>query len=300
MGHVSDVPAEIWTLIFEYLNLEDLVDVKSACEALWAPITQRVATKVISGVIAYGKLDAEAAIDCPGLPLKEQRQRRRNRLESLPSYICAYHPLYHRYTTHAFQRKDDTIQLTLKPESPLRTVPNCRDYEEFHPCENGAEPVELLLVVADFTSTHLPKDLCGTLRLLYTTDEMSIRDQLDDLHIDEGRYSRTISHSLSWWQLGWNTAGMFDDEFIDLPKEWAGFVHDQIDAMIRFEREPKLIHFKRIGGRMIECVPFVFKDFNATWTFSSFYPLIEQIVEDNSEDRLESDNSENKVQCTRH
>ena len=129
---------------------------------------------------------------------------------------------------------------------------------------------------------------------------MSICDQLDDLHIDEERCSRTISHSLSWCKLGWNTTGMCDDEFLDLPKEWAGFLQDQVDAMIRFERDPELIHFAQIGGRTIECTPFVLKDFKATWTFSSVPPSIEQVVEDNSEYRRESDDSENQVQCTRH
>lgn len=57
--HVSNVPAKIWTLIFEYLNLEELVEIESTREALWARIIQRVATKVISGIIAHGKLVAE-------------------------------------------------------------------------------------------------------------------------------------------------------------------------------------------------------------------------------------------------
>jgi len=47
MFRVSDVPAEVWSLIFEHLNLEDLVDVNSACAPFWGSITRRVA-RVIS------------------------------------------------------------------------------------------------------------------------------------------------------------------------------------------------------------------------------------------------------------
>jgi hypothetical protein len=300
MGRVSDVPTEIWTLIFGYLNLEDLVDVESACKALWARITQRVATNVISGIIAHGKLVADAVIDCPGLPAKEGRQRWRKGLKPLPSFICSYHPLYNRCAAHAFQRKDHTTQLTLKLESPFRAVPNHAHPKDFHPCRNGPEPIEIMLVTADFTSSHLPKDLCGTLRLQHSTVGMSICNQLDDVHIDEERCSRTISHFLSWCRLGWNTTGMCQDEFLDLPKEWAGFLQGQVDAMIQFERNPESIHFEQVGGRTIECIPFVLKDFKATWTFLSVPGSIEQVVEDNSEDRLESDDSENQVQRNRH
>jgi len=67
MFHVSDVPAEVWTLIFEYLNLDDLVDVESACTPLWGSTTQQVSTSVISGIIAHGTLVAVATVDCPNM-----------------------------------------------------------------------------------------------------------------------------------------------------------------------------------------------------------------------------------------
>jgi hypothetical protein len=62
---VYNVPAEVWALIFEYLNLEDLVDVASACTPLWGSTRQQVATSVISGIIAHGTLVAAATVDVP-------------------------------------------------------------------------------------------------------------------------------------------------------------------------------------------------------------------------------------------
>jgi|SRR5271170_5144726 len=81
---LSDVPAEIWTLIFGYLNLEDLVDVETACTPLVGSISQQVASSVISSIIAHGTLVAAATDDCPNLPEKQQQQRFQNGLKLVP------------------------------------------------------------------------------------------------------------------------------------------------------------------------------------------------------------------------
>lgn len=116
-----------------------------------------------------------------------------------------------------------------KHKSSFRAVPDCRDREDFHRYQNGAESVEIMLVTADLTSSHLPKDLYGTLRLQRSTVRMSICDQLDDLHIDEEHCFRSISHFSLMVQVGLEHDG---NEFLDLQKEWAGFLKDHVGAMI--------------------------------------------------------------------
>ena len=164
MYHVSNVPTEIWTLIFEYLNLEDLAEIESACQALWGSITHRIATNVISDIIAYGKPAPAASIECPNLPAKEQIQRINNGLKPRPSFWDTCRPLQLRSYSHAFQRKENTAQLTMQLESLFCRNPGFRDPQDFHPCEHGPEPIEIIGFTADFISVHPPDDLCGTLR----------------------------------------------------------------------------------------------------------------------------------------
>ena len=134
----------------------------------------------------------------------------------------------------------------------------------------------------------------------YSTVGKDICDQLYDVPLDQGCVSRTISHRLSGLKLEWNTEGMFDDKFVELPTKWAPrFLQDHI-VMIRFEKTPALTHWRRVGRQTIECTPWVLKDFKATWTFSSVPPSIAQAVHDDSQERLESDNPESQVEQTVH
>ena len=258
MHHVSNVPAEIWYLIFGYLNLEDLAEVESACQELWGSITHRIATGVISDIIAYAPA---VSIDCPNLSAKAQMQRIRNGLKPRPSiFETCRSPQLQSYS-HAFQRKENTAQLTLQLKSWFCHNPRFRGPQNFHSCENSREDIEIIDFTADFISVHLPKDLRGPLRLQYST---SIRDQLNDVHLDEGGVLRTISHRLSWLKLGWHTSGMCHNEYMDLPKEWVGFLHDHVDVILRYEKTPSITHWTRIGGQNVECTPFLLKDFKAT------------------------------------
>ena len=273
-------PPEIWTLIFGYLNLENLAEVESN---LVRSITHRIATSVISDIIAYCSCRVDRL---PNLPAKAQIQRIRNGLRPGPSYFDTCRPLQLRSYSHAFQRKENTAQLTLQLESLFCRNPRFGNPQDIHPCENGLVPIEIIGFTADFTSVHLPDDLCGSLRLDYSTVGMSIHDQLKDVHLDEGHLSRTISHRLSWDKLRWHTSGMCQNEYMDLPKEWVGFLDDQVDVMLRFEKTPSLTHWIRRGEQMqiVECTPFVFKDFKATLTFSSVPFSIEQLLNGNSKE----------------
>ena len=151
MRHVSDVPAEIWTLIFEYLNLEDLAEAESACKSFWGRITHRIAASVINDIIAYSKPAPYASIDCPNLPAKAQIQRIRNGLKPRPSFFDTCRPLQYWSYSHAFQRKENTTQLTLQLESPFCRDPQLGDPQDFHSCENGPEPIEIIDFIAEFT-----------------------------------------------------------------------------------------------------------------------------------------------------
>ena len=298
---VYNVPAEVWTLIFEYLNLEDLVDVESACTPLWGSTTQQVATSVISGIIAHGTLVAAATVDCSNLPEKQELLDLQNGLKPAPSSLLPCQPLHLRSFSRAFQTADDMTQLTLQLNSRVARNPRHQDPPDFHPCESGPEPIEVIGLSARFTSVHLPHDLGGTLRLAYSTIGKSICDQLYDLPLDQGCISRTISHRLSGLELEWNTEGMFDNEFVELPRKWAdGFLQDQLDVMMRFEQSPALIHWRWVRGQAIECTPWALKDFKATWTFSSVPSSIAQAVNHDSQQRLESNNLESQVEQTVH
>ena len=93
---------------------------------------------------------------------------------------------------------------------------------------------------------------------------------------------RILFHGSSWD----GTSGMCRNEYMDLPKEWVGFLDDQVDVIMRFEKTPSMAHWSRIGGQNIECTPFVFKDFKATWTFPSVPFSIEQLLNGNSKEQL--------------
>ena len=125
---------------------------------------------------------------------------------------------------------------------------------------------------------------------------MSIRDQLNDVYLDEGGLLRTISHRLSGLELGWHTSGMCQHQYMDLPKEWVGFLHDQVDVIMRFEKTPSIAHWIRRGGQIVECTPFVLNDFKAAWTFSSVPFSIKQLLDRNSKEQLESNNSETQAE----
>jgi hypothetical protein len=298
---VYNVPAEVWTLIFEYLNLEDLVDVESACTPLWGSTTQQVATSVISGIIAHGTLVAAATVDCPNLPDKQEQLHLKYGLKPAPSMFFPCQPLHLRSFSRAFRTADDMTQLTLQLDSRVGCNPRYQDPPDFHPCENGPEPIEVIGLSARFTSVHLPHDLGGTLKLTYSTIGKSICDQLYDVPLDQGIISRTISHRLSGLELEWNTEGMFDNEFVELPRKWVdGILQNEIDVMMRFEQSPALIHWRRVRGQVIECTPWALKDFKATWTFWSVPPSIARAVSHDSQQRLESDNLESQVGQTVH
>jgi hypothetical protein len=302
---VSDITTEIGTIIFEYLNQEDLVEADSACNAFWGSITKRVASSVISGIISRTKPFPLASIDCASLPGKTQVQRIRNGLKPRPSFFFSCRPLQARSYSRVVHTTANTTKLSVQLESPFRHECQYRTPEEFHPCENGPEPIEVVGFSAHFTSVHLPPDLGGTLRLDYTTLGQDICDQLYDVPLDQGCISRTISHRLSGLMLEWNTEGMRDDEFVELPIKWApAFLQDHIDVMIRFEKTPALTHWRMVGWQVgmqtIECTPWVLKDFKATWMFSSVPPSIAQAVNDDSQERLESDNPESQVEQTVH
>src|SRR5579859_5720486 len=184
MCSVYDVPAEVWILAFEYLNLEDLVHVSSACETLWRSITHQVASSVIGSIIAHSIPVPEACVDGPGLKSKELIQRQINGLKpKLPYFSPSGLDLQLRQYSHVFQRSATSTKLVVRLDSPspfpcnpkLPFLPR-----EFHPHEHGPAPAEVVLFWADFKSVNLPPDLCGTLHLSYATAGMSIFDHIDD------------------------------------------------------------------------------------------------------------------------
>jgi len=287
--------------IFEYLNLKDLVEANSACNAFGGSITHPVTSRVISGIITRSKPVPFASIDCAGLPEKTDIQRIRNGFKPRPSYFCSCRPLEDRSYTCVFQTTANTTKLSVQLESPFRGEPQDRAPEESHPCGNGPEPIEVIGFMADFTSVHLPHDLGGTLALIYSTVGKDICDQLYDVPLAQGCISRTISHRLSGLKLEWHTEGMMDGELWSCRQKWApGFLQDHIDVMILFEQTPALTHWRRVGRQTIECTPWVLMDFKATWTFSSVLLSIAQAVNDDSQERLQSDNPESQVEQTVH
>ena len=220
------------------------------------------------------------SIDCASLPGKTGIQRAKNGLKQRRSYFRSCKPnLTIRSYSQVFHSSVGTTKLSLQLELPVRHDPRSRTPEEFHSSVNGFEPIEVIWFSAFFTSVHLPHHLGGTLKFSYSTIGMSIFNQLDDVPLDQGCFSRTISHRLSWETLTGNTLGMPTDDFVDLPKEWAEFLHDHIDVMIRFEKNPASTHDHWVAGRETsECTQWVLKDFKATWTFSSVPPSIAQAV----------------------
>jgi hypothetical protein len=277
MFRVSDVPAEVWSLIFEHLNLEDLVDVNSACAPFWGSITRRVA-RVIS-LQHYSPFPADSFC-VHRLRQSPGKDGAKNGLKQRRSYFRSCKPnLTIRSYSQVFHSSVGTTKLSLQLELPVRHDPRSRTPEEFHSSVNGFEPIEVIWFSAFFTSVQLPHHLGGTLKFSYSTIGMSIFNQLDDVPLDQGCFSRTISHRLSWETLTGNTLGMPTDDFVDLPKEWAEFLHDHIDVMIRFEKNPASTHDHWVAGRETsECTQWVLKDFKATWTFSSVPPSIAQAV----------------------
>lgn len=291
MCSVYDVPAEVWILAFEYLNLEDLVHVSSACETLWKSITHQVASSVIGSIISHSIPDPEASVDGPSLKSQELIQRRINGLKLNFLYFspCCL-DLRMRQYSHVFQRSANSTSLVVRLDSPSPFPSNPKSLflpREFHPHEHGPAPAEIVLFWADFKSVNLPPDLCGTLHLSYTTAGMSIFDHIDDGPMDgNGCFSRTISHQLRLYKLEWHTLDMLDGEFEELPKEWAGILQDHVDVMMRFEKSWDLTHRKRTECRGQDedlCTPFALKDFKATWTFVSVPLSIAQVANDNSE-----------------
>ena len=193
------------------------MEANSACNAFWGSIIRQVASSVISGIIARTKPVPLASIDCASLPGKTQIQRIRNGFKPRPSFFSPCRPLEARSYSHVFYTTGNTTKLSVQLESPFRRRPQYRAPEEFHPCENGPEPIEVVGFSALFTSVHLPPDLGGTLMLDHSTVGQDICDQLYDVPLDQGYISRTISHRISGLTLEWNTEGMRDDEFVELP-----------------------------------------------------------------------------------
>lgn len=105
---------------------------------------------------------------------------------------------------------------------------------------------------------------------------MSIHDQLNDVHLDEGPLSHTISHRLSWLKFWMAHVGNVSKRIYGFTE--VGFLDDQVDVIMRFEKTTSMAHWSRKGGQNIECTPFVFKDFKTTLTFSWVAFPIEQLT----------------------
>src|SRR5436305_8153393 len=179
MISIQDLPQEIWDIVFENLQLGDLVAACVASIQVWGMATTRVAVQRLGVLINRGLPSAtcwlEAAHRTQDLVLEMKLRPRRSGRTTVIPYPC--HPLQNATMLRTFNSEVNFSQMSLTMKENMCRPPI---NSTFHPCFNGPEPVEITAFYASFQLDNAGAAMDGVVKFCYSTIRAKVDPQIQD------------------------------------------------------------------------------------------------------------------------
>ena len=290
MFTIDQAPVEIWLQIFEHLELKDLIQLHTACGTLWSPLIARAAAKVIGSFLVDGNPIPLGLVECSSLPYKHSLEINDpphifNFAQSLIGLPCS--PLSLRCYSHGFERHGGLSEMNLE----LVCNSRCSHYHgnDFHPCENGPEPAEIMTFITDFTPPPTSsEDKRITVRFVYNTLGTTPLDHITEKVDDDGQIIRVISHKLNFFNFLYSTSSGYGKPLFPsgygygwkplppsrygygwkpLPHEWVNFLDPEVLVSMTFTRDPPVKSHPGYFDRSFRCIVSKLTAFKAIWNF---------------------------------
>ena len=262
MPSIQDFPVEVWLCVFEYLDIPTLYTFNTVFGVTLSSVIAQAARKVVRNFLVSTKPTIDSYLVCPGFRFIDT--------ETLPKptdvQICLL--FFRRCYSRIFQRNNSASKMTIQFACRRRCIHNDLI---FYPCLNGSEPAELISLNADFYSNEkLADGSVERLRLMYRTERQNIPVRANhEVHNDD-LTTTTLSHQMPLCQFQWQTSNMQYNHGVDLPLEWVNFLNDNIEVLMRFERNCARKHVSRRCPD-VQCLPYRLLYFEADWTFDRIY-----------------------------
>jgi hypothetical protein len=264
----DQAPVEIWLQIFEHLELKDIIQLHTACGTLWSPLIARAAAKVIGSFLVDATPIPLGLVECSSLPYKHSLEINEpphifNFAQSLIGIPCS--PLSHRCYSRGFERHGGLSEMNLELVCNSRCS---HDHgNDFHPCDNGPEPAEIMTFITDFTSPPTSsEDKRITVRFVYNTLGTTPLDHITEKVDDDGQIIRVISHKLNFFNFLYSTSSRYDYGWKPLPHEWVNFLDPEVLVSMTFTRDPLKSH-PGYFDRSFRCIVSKLTAFKAIWNF---------------------------------
>jgi hypothetical protein len=262
MPSIEDLPPELLLSIFEYLDIAELFIINVLYRETLSSIIARVARKTLEDFLRSTKPTMNGCLDGPELASKSQFED--DVVFARPDGVQECYLLSGRCFSLSFQTDEiDKPKMTVQ----LNCKAACKHSEaDFHPCCNGREPAEFVVLSVNFLSEKkLPDGSAESIRMTYRTAFHAIQVQLDEEIHEGNQKTRTLSHRMHLWNCQWRTSTMDYNKGAELPREWINFRKD-IDIVMQFKQNPAVTHFhhRRPDFR---CSPYQLISFRADWSF---------------------------------
>jgi hypothetical protein len=242
MTRIHNLPLDVLFCIVERLSLVDLASVSEAFEwtasATFA-ITGRHAVDVISALLvtATPKIEVVVADNgaCYKFQLKNPRAGRLwHRQDHAHTRPCGgvynpnfSHTMQHSRTFHQISADRSKAEMILHANCG-KSLERCAR-KMYQP---GADPAEMVALIARFSSDSLESDDCGVLHLEFDTLSEDIDHAFTDTINSSFQSTRVITHSLPLRGAYWTDS----KQKISLPSHWFRFLGSGISAQCTFSR----------------------------------------------------------------
>jgi len=266
MISIQDLPQEIWDMVFENLQLGDLVAARAASIRVWGMVSTRVAVEHLRVLLDRGLPTAscclEAAHRSQDLVLEKKLQPRRSGRRTVIPLPC--HPLQNVTMLRTFNTEADFSQMSLAMKED---IPRLHFNSDFHPCLNGPEPVEITAFRASFRLDKAYTAMSGVVKLCYSTKRAKVQHQIQDREREAVWTTRTISHHLGLDEILWQRSDWDEFTWICLPTHWGQWLGEEVLATMMLEKNLDYAH--RVPVLRNPCMPIELKSFSAKWTLSN-------------------------------